>query len=95
MIEIDKAIKVLEQGSLASCEADAKEFCEAYEYAINNLKLTEWLINEYEHEVDLLEQDLNSDDVKGYARVVCSTKLAVCNQFLKYLKAEDVENVDE
>ena len=93
MIDTDRAIKVLEQSGLADCEAEAKEVCEALEYAINNLKMKQWMITEYEHEVDLLEQDLN--DNSGYPTVtdvvVPSAKLGVYKRVLKDLKGDGEE----
>ena len=90
MIDTDRAIKVLEQSGLADCESEAKEFCEAYEYAINNLKMKQWMIDRYEHEVDLLEQDL-ADKSSFSQRVIKSAKLVAYRQVLKDLTAEDCE----
>ena len=90
MIDIDRTIKVLEQSGLADCEAEAKEVCEALEYAINNLKMKQWMIDRYEHEVDLLEQDLK-DTPEVWNRNTLTTKLIVYRQVLKDLTAEDCE----
>lgn len=92
-MELDRAIKVLEQGGLAYCEAEADEFCEAYDYAVNTLKQKQWIIEQYEHEIDLLEQDLN--DNNGYPTVMdvilLSTKLAVYRCVLNDLKGDGEE----
>lgn len=90
-MEIDRAIKVLEQGSLAYCETEADEFCEAYDYAIATLKQKEWLIDQYEQKAESLEQDINDatsgNSPMGVNDFVRIAKLDVYRRVLKDLKA--------
>ena len=91
MIDTDRAIKVLEQSGLADCEAEAKEVCEALEYAIDNLKMKQWMITEYEQMVDMLEQDIADMGKETMGKFILSTRLAVYNRVLKDLKGDGEE----
>ena len=90
MDDIDRIIKVLEQGGLAENEAEATEFTKAYEYAIENLKRIQWLITEYEHKVEVLEEDL-SNYAEPWNRNTLITKIAVYERVLKDLKGDGEE----
>ena len=78
---------------LCYAQGTTGEQIESLEYAINNLKMKQWMIDEYKHEVDLLEQDLN--DNSGCPTVtdviVPSAKLGVYNRVLKDLKGDKEE----
>lgn len=95
MIDIDEAIKRLTE--IWRYEHTDKytdeEIREAIDLAIDNLKMKQWMITEYEHEVDLLEQDLN--DNSGCPTVtdviVPSAKLGVYKRVLKDLKGDGEE----
>ena len=89
-MEIDRAIKVLEQSGLADCEAEAKEVCEALEYAIETLKQKQWMIDDYKHEVETLEQDI-SESKSTPERMIWGVKLAVYERVLKDLKGDGEE----
>lgn len=102
IVDSNSAIKVLNehlehwQRLLEEKICDKKEgqtTIETFKYAIENLKKVDWLITEYEHEVDLLEQDLN--DNSGCPTVtdvvVPSAKLGVYNRVLKDLKGDGEE----
>ena len=88
MIEIDRAIKVLEQGGLAYCEAEADEFCEAYDYAVNTLKQKQWIIEQCQEKIDTLEQDISDCPKEAMTRFILSTKLGVYKYILELLQAE-------
>ena len=51
---VEEAVNVLKQGSLADCEADAKELCDAYEMAIKSLEAWQFVIAEIESFSDSL-----------------------------------------
>lgn len=87
-MEIDRAIKVLEQGGLAYCEAEADEFCEAYDYAVNTLKQKQWLIEQCQEKIDTLEQDISDCPKETMTRFILSTKLDVYKYILELLQAE-------
>lgn len=87
-MEIDRAIKVLEQGGLAYCEAEADEFCEAYDYAVNTLKQKQWLIEQCQEKIDTLEQGISDCPKKTMTRFILSTKLGVYKHILEMLQAE-------
>lgn len=87
-MEIDRAIKVLEQGGLAYCEAEADEFCEAYDYAVNTLKQKQWLIEQCQEKIDTLEQDISDCPKETMTRFILSTKLGVYKYILELLQAE-------
>lgn len=88
MIDIDEAIKVLEQSGLADCEAEADEFCEAYDYAVNTLKQKQWLIEQCQEKIDTLEQDISDCPKETMTRFILSTKLGVYKYVLELLQAE-------
>lgn len=87
-MEIDRAIKVLEQGGLAYCEAEADEFCEAYDYAVNTLKQKQWIIEQCQEKIDTLEQGISDCPKKNMTRFILSTKLGVYKHILELLQAE-------
>ena len=95
MIDIDEAIKRLTE--IWRYEHTDKytdeEIRETIDLAIDTLKQKQWMIDEYDHEVDLLEQDLN--DNSGYPTVtdvvVPSAKLGVYKRVLKDLKGDGEE----
>lgn len=84
----EEAIKVLEQGGLAYCEAEADEFCEAYDYAVNTLKQKQWLIEQCQEKIDTLEQDISDCPKETMTRFILSTKLGVYKHILELLQAE-------
>ena len=90
MIEIEEAIKRLTE--IWRYEHTDKytdeEIREAIDLAIDNLKMKQWMIDRYEHEVDLLERDLED---KSLNRMVIGAKLVVYRQVLNDLTAEDCE----
>ena len=85
MIEIDEAIIQLDYRK----DFATKNQIEAIDLAINTLKQKQWLIDQYEHEVDLLEQDLADSTV--FDRMVFSTRIAVYKRVLKDLKGDGEE----
>ena len=90
MIDIDEAIKRLTEvwRYEHTDNYPDEEIREAIDLAIDNLKMKQWMIDRYEHEVELLEQDLED---KSLNRMVIGAKLVVYRQVLKDLTAEDVE----
>ena len=85
MIDIEEAIAKLQalHRQMDNCEVE-----DYLEYAIDTLNQKQWMIDRYEHEVDLLERDLED---KSLNRMVIGAKLAVYRQVLKDLTAEDCE----
>ena len=64
---------------------------EALEYAINTLKQKQWMISEYEHRVDLLEQDLEEMKEHTVGRVVLPARAGVYKRVLNDLKGDGEE----
>ena len=95
MTDIDRAIDILEHNwtKLVNHDYTENELTEVLEFCLETLKQKQWMITEYEHEVDLLEQDLN--DNSGCPTVtdvlVPSAKLGVYNRVLKDLKGDGEE----
>lgn len=86
MIKIDEVVKQLDSRWVGMSEKDH----EAVDLAIDSLKQKEWLINEYEHEVDTLEQAI-SESKSFPERAVWGTKLGVYRRVLADLKGDGEE----
>ena len=93
-MDLAKAIKTLEplteikDGYMPVIST--KEKCEAVSIAINALKTIDWMRTEYEHKVDLLEQDIED---KSINRMGLGTELSVYKRVLSDM--EGVEEIDE
>ena len=76
---------------LCYAQGTTGEQIESLEYAINNLKMKQWMITIYEKMVDTLEQDLADMAEQTIGRFIISTRLIVYNRVLKDLKGDGEE----
>lgn len=90
MIDIEEAIAKLQalHRQMDNCEVE-----DYLEYAIETLIQKQWMIDRYEHEIDLLEQDLN--DRSGMPTVtdvvIPMAKKAIYERVLADLKGDGEE----
>ena len=88
MIEIDEAIKWIEEHY--GTEDDGTKQSQVMNMVVETLKQKQWLIDQYEHEVETLELDVQGERLSIDRTVKC-TKLAVYNRVLKDLKGDGEE----
>lgn len=90
MIDIDEAIKRLTEiwRYEHTDNYTDEEIRKAIDLAIDNLKMKQWMITEYEQMVDMLEQDIANIGKGTMGKFILSTRLAVYNRVLKDLKGD-------